>query len=296
MQVCYNGGMEKKFFKHKITNLITVQKIVTVHYQELLKGYASEDESHDFWELIYADRKSVTVVVNGRDIPLAQGEAIFVRPNAPHFVKCVQDTNIFIISFECRSESMGVLADRVIKISKERRGLFEALMNEASNTFRIPDFDPALNKLELLPSPELGGEQIIKNSLEILIIYLLRSENGRTQRYFVSKIEDSAALEDAVLSFLTERIYGTLSLDELCEALHYGKTRLCTFFKQKTGKSIYQTYLNMKIDEAKKLLRTELSVTEISMRLCFSSPSHFSDTFKNLTGRSPAEYAESIKK
>ena len=287
---------EKKFYRHKITNLINVQKIVTVHYQELLKGYSSEEESHDFWELIYADRKNVTIVLSGEDVPLRQGEAVFFRPNSPHYVKCREDANIFIISFECRSESMGFFADRVIKIPKERRGLFEILMNEASNTFRIPDFDPALNKLELLPSPELGGQQLIKNALEMLIIYLLRTESEHTQRYFVSKIEDSEELEDAILSFLTAHLYDTLSLDELCETLHYGKTRLCTFFRQKTGKSIYKTYLNMKIDEAKKLLRKKLTVTEISLRLGFSSTAHFSDTFKRITGRSPIEYAESIKK
>ena len=297
VKVCYNGGMgEKKFYRHKITNLINVHKIVTVHYQVLLKGYVSDEENHDFWELIYADRKGITVVIDGKDVPLAQGEAVFLHPDSPHYVRCGQDANIFIISFECRSQSMDFFADRVIKIPKERRGLIETLMNEASNTFHIPDFDPALNKLELLPSPELGGEQLIKNALEMLLIYLLRTENERTQRYFVSTIEDSEELQDAILSFLTSRLYSTLSLDELCESLHYGKTRLCTFFRQKTGKSIYKTYLSMKIDEAKKLLRMKLSVTEISLRLGFSSPAHFSDTFKQITGRSPLEYAESIKK
>ena len=295
--MCYNSGMaEKKFYRHKLNNLINVQKIVTVHYQELTKGYASEDENHDFWELIYADRKNITVVLCGQDVPLAQGEAVFVRPNSPHFVYCKEDTNIFIISLECHSESMDFFADRVMKIPRERRGLLQTLMNEASNTFRIPDFDPALNKLELLPAPEPGGEQLIKNALEMLMIYLLRTESERTHKYFVSKIEDSEELEDAIIGFLTSHLYGTLSLDELSDTLHYGKTRLCTFFKQKTGTSIYKAYLKMKIDEAKKLLRNNLSVTEISLRLGFSSPAHFSDTFKKSAGRSPMEYAESIKK
>ena len=287
--------MAKEFYRHKFSNLVNVQKIVTVHYQELLKGYASAEEHHDFWELIYADRKSVTAVLCGEEVPLLQGEALFVQPDSPHFVACKEDANIFIISFECRSESMNFFSDRVVRIPRERRALLQTLMSEAMTTFRIPDFDPALNKLELLPSPELGGEQLIKNALEMLLIYLLRTENERTPRYFVSKIEDSAELEDAILSFLRAHLYDTLSLNELCESLHYGKTRLCTFFKQKTGKSIYHTYLSLKADEAKKLIRKGLTFTEISVMLGFSSLSHFSDTFKRYTGRSPLEYAESIR-
>lgn len=288
--------MAKVFYRHKISNLVNVQKIVTVHYQQLLKGYAAEEENHDFWELIYADRRSVTVVLAGKNVALAQGEALFVRPDSPHYVACNEDANIFIISFECRSESMDFFADRVVKIPKERRGLLQTLMSEATRTFHIPDFDPALSKLELLPSPELGGQQLIKNALEMLLIYLLRTESERTPRHFASKIEDSAALEDAILSYLSTHLYTSLSLDELCETLHYGKTHLCTFFKQKTGKSIYQTYLALKADEAKKLIRKGLSFTEISYRLEFSSLSHFSDTFKRFTGCSPLEYAESIRK
>lgn len=288
--------MTKKFYKHKISNLVNVQKIVTVHYQELFKDYASEEESHDFWELIYCDRKSVHAVIGEESIPLKQGDAIFFRPNSPHYVRCREDANIFIISFECRSECMEFFGDRVIPVPRDRRGLLQTLMSEAVHTFRIPDFDPDLNKLELLPSPKLGGEQLIKNTLEVLLIYLLRMENARTPRYFTSKLEDSKELQDAVLSFLSSRIYGTLSLDELSESLHYGKTRLCTFFKEKTGKSIYKTYLTMKTDEAKKLIRKGLSFTEISIQLGFSSPSRFSETFKSITGRSPLEYAESIRK
>lgn len=287
--------MEKTFYLHKISDLIRIRAIVTVHYQELLAGYVSEEESHDFWELIYADRKDITVVTEGAEAPLKQGNAMFVRPKAPHFVKCEKDANIFIISFETRSESMAFFSNRILPIPKERRALLQTLMGEALNTFRIPDFDPALNKLELLPSPKLGGEQLIKNALEMLLIYLLRDEEGHTPRYFVSKIEDSDALEDEILNILNAHVYDTFSLDEICETLHYGKTHLCTFFKQKTGKSIYRTYLSLKMDEAKKLIRAGEKFTEIAYRLGYSSPAHFSDAFKKINGCTPLEYQSSIK-
>lgn len=287
---------EKKFYRYKITNLFDVRKIVTVHYQELGAGYRSEEERHDFWELIYADKRSVTLVENDIERIIAQGYAAFIKPNARHYVVCNEDANIFITSFECHSESMARFKDRILEIPDERRILLETLMTEAMLTFRIPDFDPALNRLELLPSPSLGGEQIIKNSLELLLVYLLRKDGNVAKRLFCSSFESPSDLHDAILNCLSKHVYGTFSLDDLCDELHYGKTRLCTFFVKRTKKTIHKTYLEMKIAEAKRLIRKGVSLTEIADSLGFSSPSHFIGVFKKHVGRTPNEYAKSVKK
>ena len=171
-------------------------------------------------------------------------------------------------------------------------------MTEATETFVIPDFDPDLNKLELQEQPNLAGEQVIKNSLELLLIYLLRSEykrNASAPEFFISKISSSSALQDEIVYFLSSKVYDKLSLDEICAELHYGKTYLCSFYKSKTGTSIYQTYLKLKIDEAKKLIRRNESFSTISGKLYFDSVSHFNYVFKKVTGKTPGEYKESIK-
>lgn len=289
----------KRFYRHKIANLLNIQKIVTIHYQELTAGYTAEEESHDFWEIVYTDKQSVTVVTDGTPNLLKQGEMFFLRPDLPHYVACrSSDANIFIISFECRSECMDYFSDKTISVPDKYRGLLQNIMAEASATFRIPEFDPSLNKLELLPAPNLGGEQAVKNLLELLLIYLLRNETSKSseQRFFVSKIQSSSELQDAIVNFLSESLYDRFSLNRLCDELHYGKTRLCTFFKQETGQSIYKTYLKLKTDEAKKLVRKDLPFTQIAELLCFDSLPHFISTFKHYTGMTPKEYRMSIKK
>lgn len=285
----------QKFYKHKITNLINVQKIVTVHYQALTPGYASEEEAHDFWELIYADKRGVSVSDDGKTFPLSQGYAVFLPPDCRHFVVSREDANIFIVSFDCRSEALGLLAHRVIEIPPARRELLQTVMSEALGTFRIPDFDPKLHHLELLPHPYLGGEQAIKNALELLLIYLLRNESEAAPPCFYSQIEGGEALRDAIMQRLNEKIYGRISLDELSAELHYGKTTLCTLFREQTGKTIYNTFLELKIGEAKRLVRKGRSAQEISDRLGFSSQSHFIAVFRKFVGRTPAEYKKSVK-
>ncbi len=293
-QMCYHKFMADPFYRRKIVNLITVQKIVTLHYQQLTAGYRSQTEAHDFWEIIYADRRSVTVEMGGADRLLMQGEAAFIPPDLPHAVKCPEDANLFIVSFECNSRSMERFSGAV-PVPPSRRTLLQAIMTEAYATYRIPDFDPALRRLELLPAPAPGGQQVIKNMLELFLIYMLRKETEHTERYFVSEFESSENLEEAIVRYLSEHLYEPFSLDGLSGELHYGKTRLCTFFKQQTGRTIYRTYLSMKIDEAKVLIRRGLSLSEVAYRLGFSSLSHFVSTFKRFVGRTPHEYAESMQ-
>ena len=293
-----NAVKHKQFYKHKISNFLNVQKIVTIHYQEPEKNYVSKDEAHDFWEIMYADKKDFSLIREGEKSLLKQGEMAFIKPNQNHRVECDgEEANIFIISFECRSECMSFFNNKQYRVPDKYRYLLQNVMSEAMETFKIPDFDPDLSKLELKENPNLGGEQVLKNQLELLLIYMLRQANNQSypQEFFVSQINSSSDLQDEIVCFLSSRLYDTLSLDDLCAKLHYGKTRLCSFFKQKTGMSIYQTYLKLKIDEAKKLIRRGNVFADIANKLYFDSVSHFSLVFKRYTGMTPREYKTSIK-
>ena len=60
---------------------------------------------------------------------------------------------------------------------------------------------------------------------------------------------------------------------------------------------IIDYFILLKIDRAKKLItETELSFTEISDSLGFSSSAYFSRTFKKKTGLTPSEYLRKINK
>jgi AraC-like DNA-binding protein len=300
-KVCYNEIManeKKKFYTHKIANLLNVQKIVTIHYQSLESNYSFPEETHDFWEINYADKEDLFVGLDNEKIHLKQGEMLFIKPNQPHFVKSGEkEPNLFIVSFVCHSTSMQFFCDKKFAVPEKYRYLLQNIMSEAVETFNLPDFDPNLNELKLKDNPNLGGEQVIKNALETLFIYLLRQSQNKqqTQEFFVSKIEDSTELQDEIVRILSSKVYDKFRLEDLREQLHYGTTQLCTFFKKKTGRTIYQTYLKLKIDEAKRLIRKKISFADITDKLCFDSVSTFTFVFKKHVGMTPNEYRNSIK-
>ena len=289
---------KKQFYMHEITDIFTVQKIVTIHYQALNEGYVAKEETHDFWEIMYVDKDAATVVIDGESLPLCSGDAVFIKPNASHYLESGKgEPNVFIISFDCRSERMAYFQNKRVSVPDSSRTLLQTIMAEATETFEIPDFDPDLDGLKLKETPNLGGEQVIKNSLELFLIQLLRFADGqkKPQEFFISKGGSSGDMQVEIIQILSTQIYGTFKMDDLCQRLHYGKTRLCTFFKEKTGKSIYQTYLKLKIDESKRLIRKKYSFSYVSYKLCFDSVSHFNYVFKKYAGMTPGEYKASIK-
>lgn len=82
-----------------------------------------------------------------------------------------------------------------------------------------------------------------------------------------------------------------LNIDVIADRMGYTKYYLSRRFKKETGCSINDYIKIVKVERAKLLLaNTRESITDITERLNFCSRSYFTDTFKSITGKSPAQY------
>ena len=285
----------KTYFQHKLNNLISVNKIVTIHYFEFEKTFKSVIESHDFWELVYAESESVICTANGREIILNQGEVLFHKPNESHSLSANGKTapNVFVLSFVCKSASIKFFENKKLTVSPRLTKFIYNILDEGKKTFNIPYSNPNLKKMELLPYATLGGEQLIKNYLEIFLINLLREQTETIQgnATFLPGNELSVKPITDVIAVLEQNVYDTLTISEICKKTAYSKAYLFRIFKQKTGKTIMNYFTEIKISKAKQLLReNELSVREIAEKLAFSTPDYFIKTFKRFTALTPLAY------
>ena len=79
--------------------------------------------------------------------------------------------------------------------------------------------------------------------------------------------------------------------DYISEKLGYDYTYLANTFSEVKGITIQQFIIIHKIEKVKELLLyDELSLTEISYKLHYSSVAHLSNQFKKVTGLSPSFY------
>lgn len=83
----------------------------------------------------------------------------------------------------------------------------------------------------------------------------------------------------------------------ISEKLGYDYTYLANVFSEVKGITIQQYIIINKIEKVKELLLyNELSLTEISYRLNYSSVAHLSNQFKKITGLTPTFYKGIAKK
>lgn len=262
--------------------LVRVQDLVTIHYYEIDPDYRFAGEEHPFWELVYIDDGAIHARNGEQDWYASAGELLCHAPGTFHLAEGNgrDQGHIFIISFTSRSPAMEQFRDLRIPLPPKMRSLISGIMLEAQAFY-----DMDTDGLSPLPHAPRGGDQLIRLYLEQLLILLHRQ---LTTHAAPPQVED---LPGEMILYLNSRIYGDLSVPELCQRMHYGKTHLSRLFKAETGQSIMQYYRRLKLSEAKRLLREqELTVAEVATLLCYDTPQYFSYQFKRETGLTPGEY------
>jgi len=289
------------YIKTTLKEEITIKNIISVHYFEYAKDYVFEGEKHDFWEFLYVDKGEVEVMADTLGYKLRQGEIIFHKPNEFHNVWANGKVapNIIVIAFECNSDIMKYFNNKILKISDFEKNLFAQIIREARDAFSSPLDFPSLKKLEKRSDSTFGCEQLIKISLEYMLIYMIRKGNHISRESKLSSSVKERSDKDMVakiVNFLEDNVSNNISFNDVCKFSTLSKTYLKVLFRDKTGKSVMEYYNTLKIDTAKKLIREgEYNFTEIADLLNYASIHYFSKHFKKATGMTPSQYALSVK-
>jgi AraC family transcriptional regulator len=94
-----------------------------------------------------------------------------------------------------------------------------------------------------------------------------------------------------VIDLLHARPHTVVTLAELAAEAGLSRFHLLRLFKQHTGETPARFHLRLRIDLARRLLRTTTaSVSEIAVRCGFVDSSHFAKTFRRQAGTSPTAY------
>lgn len=108
--------------------------------------------------------------------------------------------------------------------------------------------------------------------------------------------QNPSVLVTKVSNFIQQHLSEPIKTEDIAKALYMGRSRLSTNFKKETGMNLSDYIIQIKIDEAKRLLRySNKSFLAISTYLGFSSQSHFTKVFKEKTETTPSEYRQMHK-
>ncbi len=148
--------------------------------------------------------------------------------------------------------------------------------------------------LEELRYKQQGYEFMVENLSLLIVGNLIRQIKHNIPSR--PRVSQSGAKEDIkkVVDYMNENCTSGVSCTELSDLIKMGKHSFLRNFKAQTSKTPYEYLLDLKIEKAKKMLKSnEYNITEISLMCGFSSHSHFTSTFKKKIGMSPSEYRNS---
>lgn len=142
---------------------------------------------------------------------------------------------------------------------------------------------------------ELGKVRIssIPNEAEISVIRNVLNENG-----FELIDDKKSKLIDSIKTLVIEKVHhandaleSINSSDYIARKIGYDYSYLSNLFSSVEGITIEKYIIHQKVEKAKELLvYNELSLSEISFQLGYSSVQHLSNQFKKITGLTPSHF------
>jgi len=142
--------------------------------------------------------------------------------------------------------------------------------------------------LDILSSASLSDMRVVAESM--IIDYATRVHKKQHSEPVTSEIA-------ACFDYIKLHIEEPLTIPQLANHFGYTAYYFTRRFKKETGISLKDYLRKAKIEHAKTYLESsQLKIEEIAERLSFSSRTHFSDCFKDVTGLSPQEYRAQTRK
>ncbi|MEC7264428.1 MAG: AraC family transcriptional regulator [Bacteroidota bacterium] len=143
------------------------------------------------------------------------------------------------------------------------------------------------DKVEQIATLLLIISQITKSQTEPLSSFVYRKTYS----------DDEGKRMSNVYEYAMERYHEQISLEEISERANMSKNAFCRYFKKRTNKTFFQFLIEIRIENACKLLsgQPESPVNGIAEQCGFSNIANFNRKFRELKGCTPTQYRQRIK-
>ncbi len=251
------------------------------------------------YEIIFIEEGKCIITYEDKEFIAQKNDVVFIRPNISHKIELFPGINLsqphihFDVDFDMYSSEVYVcfknrksLNERDLKMM--RKDIF-VNFQQPSPIIHISNLEEFLKIFYSIIEtfrykPPLHEIHLKSKMIDLLTMIIkdnfpeLSSERGK----FVFNIH-------MVKNYIDFNYKNNLSLDTLSSQFNYNKYYILKKFKDQYGVSPIQYYNNLRLMEAKRLLKTH-SVNETAELLRYSSIYVFSRAFKNKFGIYPTQY------
>ncbi len=156
--------------------------------------------------------------------------------------------------------------------------------------------DPRAQALVALLRHSLSRKVAETLEAETLALTLVRRSLGERTSHEAGASASRQKLVDRAKLILSSDLSRRWTLAEIAAEVGVSPVYLTQVFQQVEAMPLYRYHLRLRLARALDLLGSYENLTTLGMDLGFSSHSHFSATFRQVYGRTPAEFQRSIKR
>ncbi len=243
------------------------------------------DRIADFNVLIYVTEGVIYVTEDGTDHEVRQGELLFLKSNVHHCGKyeIPRGTKWYFMHFLAEDNSwLPLFIPDASPIPQYSSISCRIALPKKITGLSGSDFERKLSSfVDYFHSDDPYKRWYLNVRLHELLIGLAKE--------FSHSIQPS--LSDRICAYLAEHLCEPFSADTLSREFFLSYKRLAAVFKKEKGITMQQYHTTLRMNEAKRLLRSTLmSVGEIAAQLGFADMLYFSRRFHENTGYSPTEF------
>ncbi|MCI7814557.1 MAG: helix-turn-helix domain-containing protein [Lachnospiraceae bacterium] len=189
----------------------------------------------------------------------------------------------------------------------ENRADPPAIMLSPSLYLTLPDFSWALSESEITSRSRqvssfldtyytIHADFFIGSRTPVFGIHSsvqkLKKEAEKLKNHSID-LPSSASIVTKIEEIILQNLDKPITCEEIAKQVFLNSEYLSRLFRKKTGKKLSNYIIEVKMEEAKKQLRTTTkAISTISMELGYGNFSHFSKCFRKICGVSPQEYRE----
>jgi len=249
---------------------------------------------HADYELFYIIKSKGVRFVGDNIENFYPGDMVFMGPNLPHVWRNDDEyidnpnKNAEAIVMQFKEDAFGQGFFDLPEMQSIR-----TLFNQSRRGLKITGATHEKIAKELKQITKIEGVQRFTSLIGIL--YKLAISNDltplTTESFEKIDINDDSDKINQVFEFVTNEFKNDLELNEVAKIANMSKTAFCRYFKAKTTKTFFEYLTEVRINYASKLLlEDQYSISEISYKCGFNSPSYFNKQFKKVKKITPKEY------
>ena len=264
--------------------------IYTTQINKNILGYIDWHWHHEL-QFCVVLQCEVDFFVNQSQFLLKKGDGIFVNAEQLHMAKnhAASDSIYICLDFHPRmiaGFAGSILESKYVVPYLKKTGFTHCLLS--------PEIDWQKQILDLLLAVSGSFHSEQPDEMQIIIQLatvwhiLITSESSTSSEKKGSTISPQVK---EMLQYIRANYMNPISLDEIAEQVALACSTCCRVFKRQTGCTIFEYLLNVRLQEASRLLlSSDANITEISIRCGFSNSSYFAKEFRRKTGMSPSVY------